>query len=482
MSTPTELWKKWEGRVVEGKFPLRQWLGGSDHSVVFLTERAGKEPRKAAIKLIPVDQLHRENLDEAAQLSRWAGAARLSRPHLIRLFEYGRCQIGDTRLLYVVMEYAEENLAEILPLRPLSPAEASEMLPPGAEALASLYLAGFVHGRIKPSNIMAVNNQLKISSDGLRKAGEHGDVRAPGAYDAPEVPTVGLSPAADIWSLGATLLAVLTQSEPRLKSGEPKPPAVPETIPQPLRDILRQCLKVDPQQRCKASDILNQIPPAPPPIPAPVVAKLVEAHLQQQRSKRWIAVPIVVAALFLAAWVGRKFIAHSPRVPAAETVPAKPPVDAPAVQLPAALPVNEKPAQNEAVENRPAKPPADTPVTQPPVPLPVKEKPKPAQTGAELSSVLEQVQPDVSRGALNTIQGHVKVSVRVSVDASGNVSEAKLVSPGPSKYFASRALSAARRWRFNPPKMDGQPTASEWVLRFQFGRTSTQVFPAETDR
>jgi TonB family protein len=454
MSTPTELWKKWEGRVVEGKFPLRQWLGGSDHSVVFLTERAGKDPRKAAIKLIPVDQLHRENLDEAAQLSRWAGAARLSRPHLIRLFEYGRCQIGDTRLLYVVMEYAEENLAEILPLRPLSPAEASEMLPPAAEGLASLYLAGFVHGRIKPSNIMAVNNQLKISADGLRKAGEHGDTRAPSAYDAPEVATVGLSPAADIWSLGITLLAVLTQSEPKLKTGESKPAAVPEAIPQPLRDILRQCLKVDPQQRCKAGDILSQFRSQTLPTPAPLVAKLVEAHLQQKRPKRWIVVPIVVAALFLVAWVGSKFIAHQPPVPAAE--------------------------------NRPTKPPADTPPQpqaqpQPPKPAPFSGKEKPAQHGSARGSVLEQVQPDVSRGALNTIQGHVKVSVQVSVDASGNVSEAKLVSPGPSKYFANRALAAARRWRFNPPQVDGQPTASKWLLRFQFGRTATEVFPAETN-
>jgi hypothetical protein len=115
MSTPIELWKNWEGRIVDDKFPLRQWLGGSDHSAVFLTERSGKDPQKAAIKLIPADAL-----DEDAQLSRWADAAKLSHPHLIRLFESGRYQLEDTPLLYVVMEYAEENLGEILPLRPLS--------------------------------------------------------------------------------------------------------------------------------------------------------------------------------------------------------------------------------------------------------------------------------------------------------------------------------------------------------------------------
>jgi TonB family protein len=94
--------------------------------------------------------------------------------------------------------------------------------------------------------------------------------------------------------------------------------------------------------------------------------------------------------------------------------------------------------------------------------------------------VLRQVLPDVSRSAQNTIEGRVKISVQVSVDASGDVSQAKFVSPGPSKYFANLALAAARRWKFNPPQVDGQAVASEWILRFQFGRASTQVFPAET--
>jgi TonB family protein len=65
------------------------------------------------------------------------------------------------------------------------------------------------------------------------------------------------------------------------------------------------------------------------------------------------------------------------------------------------------------------------------------------------------------------------------VDASGNVSEAKFVSAGPSKYFAERALAAARRWKFTPPQVAGQAAASEWILRFQFGRADVQAFPAE---
>src|ERR1700691_4145522 len=121
-NTPTELGKNWAGKVVDEKFPLRQRLGGSDHSAVFLTERAGGA--KAAIKLILA-----QNWDADTQLARWAGIAKLSHPHLVRLYENGRCHIEGTRLLYVVMECADENLAEVLPVRPLTAAEASEMLP-----------------------------------------------------------------------------------------------------------------------------------------------------------------------------------------------------------------------------------------------------------------------------------------------------------------------------------------------------------------
>ncbi|MGB6840749.1 MAG: TonB family protein [Candidatus Sulfotelmatobacter sp.] len=438
MSTQSELWKNWEGRVADGKFPLRQWLGGSDHSAVFLTERTGAEPQKAAIKLIPADSR------EAAQLSRWADAAKLSHPHLIRLFEFGCCQIDETRLLYVVMEYAEENLAEILPLRPLSAAEASQMLRPAAEALDYLHRSGFVHGRIKPSNIMAVGDQLKISADRLCKSGERGDARTPSVYDAPELVMAGPSPAADIWSLGATLLAVLTQNEPNLKNLAREPVVVPETVSQAIREIARRCLQIDPQQRCTASDILNRLQPQASRPPVPVSAGAVETRTSESRSKRWIAVPIAAAALVLVVWVGSKFISHQPSVPAAEVSPTKS-QDIPAEQSPA----------------------------------PFAGKAQPAPTGTARGSVLHQVMPDVSQNAQNTIQGRLKVVVDVSVDASGNVSDAKFVSRGPSTYFANRALAAARAWKFNPPQVNGRAAPSEWVLRFQFRKTSIEVFPVE---
>jgi len=103
-----------------------------------------------------------------------------------------------------------------------------------------------------------------------------------------------------------------------------------------------------------------------------------------------------------------------------------------------------------------------------------------AQKGTVPGSVAERVLPNVSQGARNTIQGKIRVAVRLNVDASGNVTEARLTSPGPSKYFANQALQSAHRWKFKPRQVDGQPSASTWLLKYQFGRSGTEVIPSET--
>jgi serine/threonine protein kinase len=227
-------WKKWEGQVVNGSFPLRQYLGGSDHSAVFLTERRGREPQRAAIKLIAVDPAN-----TATQLARWEFAAKLSHPHLLRLFETGSCQLDSVVLLYVVMEYAEENLAQILPQRALTPEEARDLLEPALDTLAFIHGKSLVHGRLKPSNILAAQDQLKLSSDSLLRVDDpagglaKGGATYPSVYDAPEIASGKISSASDSWSLGVTLMEALTQRLP-VPEGMAEP--VLETVPTPFID------------------------------------------------------------------------------------------------------------------------------------------------------------------------------------------------------------------------------------------------------
>jgi serine/threonine protein kinase len=154
-----ELWEQWEGQSVDGVFPLERCVGGTNHGAVFETQFQGQP---AAIKLVPGSP---ESI--AARLASWKTAATLPHPNLIQISASGETVLGGMHCAYLVIERADENLAEVLAKRPLTPVETREMLLPVLSALRYLHAKGFVHGNLKPSNILASGEQLKISADSV---------------------------------------------------------------------------------------------------------------------------------------------------------------------------------------------------------------------------------------------------------------------------------------------------------------------------
>jgi len=430
----SEVWKSREGRIIDGKFLLRQWLGGSDHSAVFLTER-GARAEKAAIKLIAAGSVNPEH-----QLAQWHAAAQLSDPNLIRIFESGHCQMDGAALLYVVMEHADEDLSQILPQRPLEAKEVGDMLPPLLSALSYLHGKGFIHGRIRPSNVLAAGDQLKLSTDQAIPLSSTTEKKRGDVYDAPEVAAGHLSPASDVWSLGITLVVSLTQTVPRENSnGEPE---VPPSIPQPFAGIVRDCLHLAPKQRCTIPEIMHRLKPVAGSI---AVDKETEPEHPKPARRGLIAGSAIVAALVIASVF---FYSHRENTSSSQAAPASSqaqsesqPPPAPSASA-AAAPVSEQPAHS------------DSP-----------------------GSVSKQILPDISAGARKTIRGRIKIVARVEVDPTGKVTRARLTTPGPSNYFARLTLNAAEHWQFAPPEIDGQPTSSAWALRFSLTRRGTEVSP-----
>src|SRR5262249_39052751 len=144
--------------------------------------------------------------------------------------------------------------------RPLTPAEAREMLEPVLDALAFVHGKGFAHGHLKPANIMAVGDQLKVSSDGLCRTGQlSGPPEKPSVDDPPEIACKGFSPAGDVWSLGMTLVEALTQRLPTWEGREQEQPVLQQTLPAPFLDIARLCLRRDPQGRLTVADIAARL-------------------------------------------------------------------------------------------------------------------------------------------------------------------------------------------------------------------------------
>jgi len=304
----------------------------------------------------------------------------------------------------------------VVPVRPLSAEESLQTIEPALDALAYVHAQGFVHGHLKPGNIMAVGDCLKVSIAGVCRAGECCPT-VPDAYTPPEGTT---SAAGDVWSLGVTLVEALTQ---RLPDNGPTGAVVPETIPQPFFEIARDCLRSDPNARPTIADLAARLRPGAPPAKRP--------------TNMWTYAFAAVAGLVLAV------VFVSPWEP------------------------STKPAQ---VQQSPPAPPAPAPQPAPRV------QAAPRATTVR-DEILERVLPEVPSQASRTIRGRVKASVRVRVDPSGNVEEAKLESGGSSRYFSQLALQAARRWKFAPASAGDPGRPREWSLQFEFSRTGTKAVP-----
>jgi TonB family protein len=473
----TEVWTKWEGQVINGVFPLVRVLSTSDHSAVFLTEYKARNLPSAALKLIQVIPTLAQT-----QLAHWTAAAALSHPHLIRLLEVGRCEIEGRPFLFAVMEYAEQTLSQILPRRALTPDEAREMLRPTLNALAFLHGRNLVQARLKPSNILVVDDQLKLASDTVRPVGESTAIVKSPVYDPPEAEGGSFSTAGDIWSLGVTMVEALTQHPPSWPDDNSDAPSFPSALPATFAEIARQCLNRDPAKRPTVADVEAKIEPAPqpagislphrpasttqPPV-SPTQPPVSPAQPPVSESPKQRFIPAIAVLLIVAAAVWAGLHLRSSRTSLERSAPPAAASQNPETPVPAPTEVLA-PSSN-------AKSTGSTSPASRHLPGPSDQRAQPSANGS--ASVFHEEIPDVPRHARATIRGLIKVAVRVTVDSSGNVVDETLENPGPSKYFARLATQAARKWKFAPA--DDQDSR-RWLLRFEFSRGGATGHAART--
>jgi serine/threonine-protein kinase len=522
-----EVRNNWEGRTINEVFPLRRFLGSSNHSSVFLTESKVEGFLNAAIKLVPMDPERRQQ-----QLWQWKTAATFLHPHLMRLLDSGQCELDGQSFLFVVMEYAEESLSQILPYRSLGPDEVQELLVPTLDALAFLHREKWIQGQLKPSNFLVVNDHLKLAIDTIRPVGvSQMAPRRPSIYDPPESDDGDVSPASDIWALGVTMTEALTQYPPTWLAGRRDPPTFPTNLPPEFADTVHRCLDPDPDERPTVAQLQVKtkprsalpaqpqpaivqpqalIPPLQqPPLqiadPPPIRADVRTFSEHGEESKRGVLAPALVAVVVvgLAIWGGMKLLggpAASPPTAASDPTASRPGADtqAAAPESPAAR--ADTPPASATNATRPAAPasarssastpprdrapsaastppraaaattPTNTAARNTPPPSRRQSSAAAASSGSASAAVHEEI-PSVSASSRSTIRGHVRVAVRVIVDSSGRVVRDNLDNPSSSSYFNRVASEAARKWRFAAADQGSR----EWLLHFEFGRDGTTV-------
>ncbi|CAM8920752.1 unnamed protein product [Rhodiola kirilowii] len=139
--------------------------------------------------------------------------------------------------------------------------------------LKYLHDQNVVHRDIKCANILVdASGYVKLADFGLAKATRKNDVkscRGTPYWMAPEVVNgkkQGYGLAADIWSLGCTILEMLTQQIPYSHLewmqafyciGRGVLPEIPDDLSDDSRDFILQCLKVNPSDRPTAAQLLD---------------------------------------------------------------------------------------------------------------------------------------------------------------------------------------------------------------------------------
>src|ERR1043165_1333676 len=105
---------------------------------------------------------------------------------------------------------------------------------------------------------------VKLSSDAISAISE-GVSGTPNAYDPPEARIGKVSPASDMWSLGMTLAEVLTLQKPTWDAAKRQEPVLPKELDESFRIIIRNCLKLDAENRWTIAEIKSVLQPEKAP-------------------------------------------------------------------------------------------------------------------------------------------------------------------------------------------------------------------------
>jgi hypothetical protein len=207
-----DLWNEYEGRTIDGVFPLTKLLRPEGRSAFFATSNGTGVP--TVIRLIE------SHFDDAEILARWQGITEIDNAHLVQLKKFGKVELDGTALVYAVMEPVEANLGEILEQRRLTLLETRDVASSLVSALGAMHSHGFVHEHVDASNVMAVGDAIKLRSDCIREA--------PEGEEGLEVKR------RDVRDLSAVLLRALTQQRTVEAASRELP------LPEPFEQIVRK--------------------------------------------------------------------------------------------------------------------------------------------------------------------------------------------------------------------------------------------------
>ena len=323
-------------RLLAGRYQLDEQLGGGRPISVWQGHDRVLD-RRVLVKLLHTKVAEREARARFQQQA--MGAARLSHPNIVAVYDTGRQQDLD----YLVMELVDgEPLGQRLGRDgPLPPAQAAQVAAQVGQALAYAHRVGVVHGSLSPATILlAGDGSVKVTNFAMSGS----DPRTPG--DAPPQPQASGGPwldrggwagvvapevaasgqpdgRADIYALGGCLYQMLTGRPPPSSRSVPgrddqpmlvSPRAARAGVPRDLDRVVCQAMASDPASRYQEAGAMatalaeaavgvdsGAVGVAPPPVMAPAADGQVTVgagFLRQQG--RWLGWALAILGLVAA--------------------------------------------------------------------------------------------------------------------------------------------------------------------------------------
>ena len=257
-----------------GQYTLEELIGEGGMGRVYLARHAMLR-RPTAIKTLDgqfADAAAVRRFEREVQL-----VSSLTHPNTIEIYDYGRTTDG---VFYFAMEYVAGLTLDTLVARdgPVTPSRTLWILQQVLGSLAEAHDRGLIHRDVKPTNVMlcrrgGVADWVKVVDFGLAKdlddelganITQSGMISGTPQYIAPEClqDASSLSPAADVYAVGATAFKLLTGRDLFLGSTmveifsqvlNDDPPRVSAEIngqiPTEVDDLIARCVQRHPEDR-----------------------------------------------------------------------------------------------------------------------------------------------------------------------------------------------------------------------------------------
>jgi serine/threonine-protein kinase len=263
---------------IEGYRIIRK-LGAGAMATVFLAQQKSLD-RPVAIKVLPKKfSESKEFLERFYKEGR--AAAKLNHANIVQAYDVG--QSGEYH--YFVMEYVdgESMYEQIVEKKRLTEEEAIPIIRQIATALKHAHERGFIHRDVKPKNIMITKSgEVKLADLGLARAlgdaaaaeAEAGRAYGTPYYISPEQirGKKDITPAADLYSLGATAYHMVTGAVPfpgknpsdvmhrHLKQELVPPDHINDTLSAGFSQIIEMMMSKDVARRYQnAGDIIEDL-------------------------------------------------------------------------------------------------------------------------------------------------------------------------------------------------------------------------------